>query len=56
MLCADCDFDSLWFLVKESKPLIAEAIAIESSMLLCQPRKEAIRLRHRLAQLVEDKR
>jgi len=23
MLCADCDFDSLWFLVKESKPYAA---------------------------------
>ena len=27
MLCPDFDFDSLWFMVKESKPLIAESIA-----------------------------
>src|ERR1700730_5933014 len=48
MLCADCDFDSLWFLVKESKPLIAEAIG--NRVVNCcfrQPRKAGIRPCHR---------
>jgi general stress protein 26 len=57
MLCADCDFDSLWFLVKESKPLIAEAIGNRVvNVAFASPEKEQYASVSGLAQLVEDEK
>jgi hypothetical protein len=43
-LCGLRFFDCLWFLAKESKPLIAEAIGERG---LCQPGKETVHLSDR---------
>jgi general stress protein 26 len=57
MLCADCDFDSLWFLVKESRPLIAEAIGNRVvNVAFASPEKEQYASVSGLAQLVEDEK
>jgi general stress protein 26 len=57
MLCADCDFDSLWFLVKESKPLIAEAIGNRVvNVAFASPEKKQYASVSGLAQLVEDEK
>ena len=57
MLCADCDFDSLWFLVKESKPLIAEAIGNRVvNVAFASPEKKQFASVTGLAQLVEDEK
>jgi general stress protein 26 len=57
MLCADCDFDSLWFLVKESKPLIAEAIGNRVvNVAFASPEKKQYASVTGLAQLVEDEK
>jgi general stress protein 26 len=57
MLCADCDFDSLWFLVKESKPLIGEAIGNRVvNVAFASPEKKQYASVSGLAQLVEDEK
>jgi general stress protein 26 len=57
MLCADCDFDSLWFLVKESKPLIAEAIGDRVvNVTFASPEKRQYASITGLARLVEDEK
>jgi general stress protein 26 len=57
MLCADCDFDSLWFLVKESKPLIAVAIGNRVvNVAFASPEKKQYASVTGLAQLVEDEK
>jgi general stress protein 26 len=57
MLCADCDFDSLWFLAKESKPLIAEAIGNRVvNVAFASPEKDRYASVTGLAQLVEDEK
>ena len=57
MLCVDCDFDSLWFLVKESKPLIAEAIGNRVvNVAFASPEKRQYASVTGLAQLVEDEK
>jgi general stress protein 26 len=57
MLCADCDFDSLWFLVKESKPLIAEAIGNRVvNVAFASPEKRRYASLTGLAQVVEDEK
>jgi general stress protein 26 len=57
MLCADCDFDSLWFLVKESKPLIAEAIGGPVvNVAFASPEKRQYASVTGLARVVEDEK
>jgi len=55
MLCADFDFDSLWFLVKESKPLITESLdnRVVNVSFAC-PEKQVYASVTGLARLVED--
>jgi general stress protein 26 len=55
MLCADFDFDSLWFLVKESKPLITESMdnRVVNVSFACTE-KQVYASVTGLAQLVED--
>ena len=45
MLCADFDFDSLWFLIKESQPVLAESMGNCRKRNICQPRERNIRVR-----------
>jgi general stress protein 26 len=55
MLCADYDFDTLWFLVKESKPLIAESLSNRIvNVAFASPEKKIYASVTGLAQLVED--
>jgi len=55
MLCADYDLDSLWFLVKESKPLIAESMSNRIvNVAFASPEKKIYASVTGLAQLVED--
>ena len=55
MLCANYDFDSLWFLVKESKPLIAESMSNRIvNVAFASPEKRIYASVTGLAQLVED--
>jgi general stress protein 26 len=57
MLCADCDFDCLWFLTKESRPLIAEAIGNRVvNVAFASPEKQEYASVTGLAHLVEDDR
>jgi general stress protein 26 len=57
MLCADCDFDSLWFLVKESKPLIAEAMGNRVvNVAFASPERKQYASVSGLAQVVEDEK
>src|SRR6476660_7352384 len=55
MLFADFDFDSLWFLVKESKPVITESMdnRVVNVSFAC-PEKQVYASVTGLAQLVED--
>jgi general stress protein 26 len=55
MLCADYDFDTLWFLAKESKSVIAESMAnrVVNVAFAC-PEKNIYASVTGLAQLVED--
>ena len=57
MLCADFDFDCLWFLVKESKPLITESLAnrVVNVAFAC-PEKNQYASVTGHAQLVEDEK
>jgi general stress protein 26 len=57
MLCADFDFDSLWFLVKESKPLTTESLGnrVVNVAFAC-PEKNLFASVTGLAQLVEDEK
>ncbi len=55
MLCADFDFDSLWFLIKESKPLITESMGNRAvNVSFACPDKQMYASVSGLAQLVED--
>jgi general stress protein 26 len=55
MLCADYDFDTLWFLIKESRPLIAESMSNRIvSVAFASPEKKIYASVTGLAQLVED--
>jgi general stress protein 26 len=55
MLCADIDFDALWFLVKESKPLIAESMSNRAvNVAFACPEKKLYASVSGIAQLVED--
>ena len=55
MLCADYDFDTLWFLVKESKPLITESLSNRIvNVAFASPEKKIYASVTGLAQLVED--
>jgi general stress protein 26 len=55
MLCAGYDFDTLWFLVKESKPLIAESLSNRIvNVAFASPEKKIYASVTGLAQLVED--
>jgi general stress protein 26 len=55
MLCADFDFDSLWFLVKESKPLIAESLGNHFvNVAFACPEKNLYASVTGLAELIED--
>ena len=57
MLCVDFDFDSLWFMVKESKPLIAESIANRAvNVGFSSPEKKIYASVTGVAQLVEDEK
>jgi general stress protein 26 len=57
MLCADYDFDCLWFLAKESKPLIAEAISNRAAnVAFANPEKKQYASFTGLAHLVEDEK
>jgi general stress protein 26 len=55
MFCADFDFDSLWFLVKESKPLITESLGnhLVNVAFAC-PEKSLYASVTGLAELIED--
>ena len=55
MLCADYVFETLWFLVKESKPLIAESLSNRIvNVAFASPEKKIYASVTGLAQLVED--
>jgi general stress protein 26 len=55
MLCANFDFDSLWFLVKETKPLIADSIGNRAvNVSFANPEKKTFASVTGSAQLVED--
>jgi general stress protein 26 len=57
MLCAGCDFDCLWFLAKESKPLIAEAISNRVvNVAFANPEKRQYASVTGLAYLVDDEK
>jgi general stress protein 26 len=57
MLCADYDFDCLWFLARESKPLIAEAVGNRVvNVVFASPEKKQYASVTGLAQLVEDEK
>jgi general stress protein 26 len=57
MLCADCDFDSLWFLGTGSEPVIAEAIGNRVvNVAFASPEKKQYASVSGLAQLVEDEK
>jgi general stress protein 26 len=57
MLCADCDFDSLWFLANGSKPVIAEAIGNRVvNVAFASHEKKQYASVSGLAQLVEDEK
>jgi general stress protein 26 len=57
MLCADFDFDCLWFLTKESRPLIAEAIGNRVvNVAFASPEKQKFASVTGLAQLIEDEK
>jgi general stress protein 26 len=57
MLCAGCDFDCLWFLAKESKPLIAEAISNRVvNVAFANPEKRQYASVTGLAHLVDDEK
>jgi general stress protein 26 len=57
MLCAGYDFDCLWFLVKESRPLVAEAIGNRVvNAAFVDPEKKQYASVTGLAHLVEDEK
>jgi general stress protein 26 len=57
MLCAGYDFDCLWFLAKESKPLVAEAIGNRVvNVAFASPEKRLYASVTGLAHLVEDEK
>ena len=57
MLCASFDFDSLWFLVKESKPVIAESMGNRIvNVTFASPERKRYASVTGLAQLVEDEK
>jgi general stress protein 26 len=57
MFCADFDFDCLWFLVKESKPLIYESLANRAvNVAFACPEKNEYASVTGHAQLVEDEK
>ena len=57
MLCADFDFDSLWFLIKESQPVLAESMGNRVvNVTFASPEKGIYASVTGLAQLVEDEK
>jgi general stress protein 26 len=55
MLCANFDFDSLWFLVKASKPLVADSVSNSAAnVTFANPEKKLFASVTGSAQLVED--
>ena len=57
MLCAGCDVDCLWFLAKESRPLVAEAIGNRVvNVAFANPAKRQYASVTGLAHLVEDEK
>ena len=57
MLCADFDFDSLWFLIKESQPVLAESMGNRVvNVTFASPEKGIYASVTGLAQLVETKK
>jgi general stress protein 26 len=55
MLCADFDFDSLWFLVKETKPLITDSLDNRAAnVTFANPEKKIFASVTGSAQVVED--
>ena len=57
MLCADFDFDSLWFLIKESQPVLAESMGNRvANVTFASPEKGIYASVTGLAQLVEDEK
>ena len=57
MLCADFDFDSLWFLIKESKPVLAESMGNRVvNVAFASPEKGLCASVTGLAQLVDDEK
>jgi general stress protein 26 len=57
MFCANIDFDALWFLVKESKPLIAESMSNRAvNVAFACPEKRQYASVSGVAQLVEDEK
>jgi general stress protein 26 len=57
MLCVDFDFDSLWFLIKESQPVLAESMGNRVvNVTFASPEKGIYASVTGLAQLVEDEK